>query len=155
MVTNTVTKSVVLFTSKWNIPRLHKLEYMDGEDKSLPLSYDHVKLLLRHCKLYRKDNGVYCNKTGDRIGNIIPVKITKIKDRFTRKVRNPKINTNHLSSLKEAEKKMIILVMKYTKGNLTDASRILEINTMTLSSKLRKHGLSKKIILNQGDQNDN
>ena len=51
-------------------------------------------------------------------------------------------------SLKETEKKMILLVLKYTKGNILDTSRILGITAPTLRVKLKSHELTQRIIYN-------
>ena len=43
--------------------------------------------------------------------------------------------------LPEFEKPLFMVVMQYTRGNLTKASRMLGLNRATLRSRLRKYGL--------------
>lgn len=147
MKVNMVSRYVVVFTAEWHIPRLHRLEYLDG-NKSVPLSSDRLKSLLRYSKLYRQKNSAYCTKTGREIATILKVDIPKREDRFVNKDRNFNINANLIMSLKEVEKKMILLVLKYTKGNILDTSRILGITAPTLRVKLKSHELTQRIIYN-------
>lgn len=142
-----VKRYIVSFDIEWDIPKLHRVEYMDGR-KSLPLTNNNLKSLLRYSKLYRGNNSFFCTITGKKVGSIDIVTIPKRKDRLFNKERNKNIAVRLISTLKEAEKRMIILVMKYTKGNVTDASRILGISIPTLNTRMKNHKLTRKVIYN-------
>ncbi len=47
----------------------------------------------------------------------------------------------HSLFLEEVEKPFFEVVMKYTKGNITHAAKILGLNRVTLRSRLKKYGL--------------
>ena len=67
--------------------------------------------------------------------------ILKPEDFFFNTFEKPKSEKDEFMSLAEIERKALADVLKATKGNLSQASKILNISRTTLYSKMKKHDL--------------